>query len=371
MANEGRTPTHPLALAEALFEALAHEPYRFDFFETLRRLECLQPELERKDGKPSAPARLGRSLRPLDDPIRLGQQPTLGFAAASVAKLDRGDEERPPRLDVLCFGLLGPNGPLPIHLTEYALERLRERDPTFARFLDVFHHRMLSLFYRAWADTQPTVSFDRPASDRFAIYLGALFGLGMPALRNQDAVPDFAKLYYAGQLSGQTRHAEGLQAILSDFFGLPVVVEQFIAHWMELPEDCRCRLGESTVTGILGVSAVIGERVWDCQHKFRITIGPLSLEDYQRFLPRPDGRALEQLVALVRNYIGHEVDWDLCLILRKDQTRVDAKRTPALIALGRGSGRLGWTMWLTDKSLAVDADDLKLDPSAYADERLH
>jgi type VI secretion system protein ImpH len=108
-----------------LFEALAREPYRFDFFQILRRLECLQPNLDRKDGKQGASARLGRSLRPLDDPIRLGQQPSLGFAPATVAQFDRGDEERPPRLEVSCFGLLGPNGPLPTHLTEYALQRLR------------------------------------------------------------------------------------------------------------------------------------------------------------------------------------------------------------------------------------------------------
>jgi type VI secretion system protein ImpH len=226
---------------------------------------------------------------------------------------------------------------------------------------------MLSLFYRAWADTQPTVNFDRPASDRFAGYVGALFGLGMSSFWDQDAAPDLAKLHYAGQLAGQTCHAEGLQAILSDFFRLPVAVEQFVAHWMKLPEDCRCRLGESMTTGTLGVSAVIGERVWDCQHKFRITIGPLSLKDYQQFLPRPDGWALRQLTALVHNYIGYELDWDLCLVLDKDETRVADNGQPELVKLGRGAGRLGWTMWLTSKSLAADANDLKLNPLAYVE----
>src|SRR6478609_2460492 len=73
-----------------------------------------------------------------------------------------------PRLYVTFGGMFGPQGPLPLHLTEYARDRIiNSADPTFARFLDIFHHRMLSLVYRAWADAQPTVQFDRPESDRF------------------------------------------------------------------------------------------------------------------------------------------------------------------------------------------------------------
>ena len=127
--------------------------------------------------------------------------------------------DAPPRLAVNFFGLFGPNGPLPLHLTEYARNRLRaESDPTLVRFIDLFHHRMLTLFYRVWAAAQPTVSFDRPETDRFALYVGSLFGLGMPSLRNRDAFPDLARLHYAGQLACQTRHPDGLNAMISDYF---------------------------------------------------------------------------------------------------------------------------------------------------------
>jgi type VI secretion system protein ImpH len=328
-----------------LHEALRKSPWAFDFFQALRRLECVHAD------KP----RLGRSRRPADDPVRLAQPPSLDFPPSTLATFDAdgkaaADATVPPRLEVWFFGLFGPNGPLPLTLTDYAHDRLLHgHDPTFARFADIFHHRLLSLFYRAWADARPTVSFDRPDEDRFAGYVASLFGLGMEPLRNRDAMPDLAKLHYAGLLSAQTRHADGLRAMLADFFRLPVEIEAFIGHWITLPESSRCRLGESPATGTLGLTAVIGERVWDCQHQFRIVMGPLRLADYERLLP--GGDSLERLAAVVRNYLGDELGWDLNLILKRDEV------PPLQLGVG---GRLGWTTWLTDRPLDRDADDLKL-----------
>jgi type VI secretion system protein ImpH len=328
-----------------LFEALRRRPYAFHFFQALRRLECAYHDRPR----------LGESSRPTDDPIRLAQEPAMTFAPSTLAAFDLAGDDRPPRLFEYFFGLFGPNGPLPLHLTEYARDRSRNHgDRTFARFADLFHHRLLCLFYRSWADAQPTVSFDRPEADRFNVYVGAPFGLGTPSLWNRDAVPDSAKFHYAGRLACQTRNPEGLQAILADFFNLPVAIEDFVGHWLPLDESSRCYLGATPVTGRLGMTAVIGERVWDCQFKFRITIGPMGLEDFQRFLPGSD--SLRRLVAWVRNYIGDELLWDFNPIL-------DRNEVPPLI-LGEGT-RLGWTTWLTGQPLARDADDLKLDAVTY------
>ncbi len=341
MANPDRTSADPVAL----FEALRREPYAFHFFQALRRLECLYPDR----------SRLGKSVRLADDPVRLTQEPSLAFAPATLAAFDLGDAGRPPRLSEYFLGLFGPQGPLPLHLTEYARDRSRNHgDHTFACFADIFHHRILCLFYRAWADAQPTVSFDRPETDRFNVYIGAPFGLGMPSLWNRDAAPDLAKFHYAGRLVCQTRNPEGLQAILADFFSLPVRVETFVGHWLPLSEASRCRLGESPNTGLLGVTAVIGERVWDCQYKFRIVIGPMSLEEFQRFLP--GSNSLRRLVAWVRNYIGDELLWDVNLILKREEV-------PPL-KLGEET-QLGWTTWLTSQPLDRDADDLKLDAVTY------
>ena len=341
MAGENREAAHALEL----LEALRRTPYAFHFFQALRRLECLHRD------KP----RLGKATRLADDPVRLAQEPSLAFAPATLAAFDPGSADRPPRLYEYFLGLFGPHGPLPLHLTEYARGRLRnEGDRTFAWFADIFHHRMLCLFYRAWADTQPTVSYDRPETDRFNVYVGAQFGMGMPSLWNRDAAPDLAKFHYAGRLAGQTRNAEGLEALLGDFFKLPVMIEAFVGHWLPLSAASRCRLGETPVTGLLGMTAVIGERVWDCQHRFRIVMGPMKLEEFQRFLPGTG--SLRRLVAWVRNYVGDELLWDVNLILKKEEV-------PPLV-LGQGS-QLGWTTWLTSRPLARDADDLKLDAVTY------
>jgi type VI secretion system protein ImpH len=301
------SPDRTQAYAVALLETLRRTPYAFHFFQALRRLECLYRDQPR----------LGKSIRLADDPIRLAQEPSLAFAPATLAAFKPGDDGS-PRLSEYFFGLFGPNGPLPTHLTEYVRDRVRNHgDRTFACFADIFHHRLLCLFYRAWADTQPTVCFDRPENDRFQVYVGAPFGLGMPSLWNRDAAPDLAKFHYAGRLVCQTRNAEGLRAILADFFKLPVAIETFVGHWLPLSEASRCRLGETPTTGLLGRTAVIGERVWDCQYKFRIVMGPMGLEEFQRLLPGSD--SLRRLVAWVRNYVGHELLWDFNPILKKEE----------------------------------------------------
>lgn len=330
----------------ALLAALAREPWRHGFLQTLRRLDALQPDRPR----------IGTSARAADAPVRLGQHPSLRFAPAELAALEPARGARPPRLLVYFFGLLGPNGPLPLHLTEYARERLRQyADPTFARFLDVFHHRMLALLYRAWVQAEPAPSFDRPAEDRFGTYVAHLSGNGMPAFQHRDAMPDLAKRHYAGHLSCPTRHADGLRSMLHGLTGLPVRIDEFIGHWLWLPEDCRLRLGADPETGTLGRTATVGARVWDHQSKLRVRIGPVRLADYLRLLP--GGDLLAGVRAVVRNYLGDAPDWDLAPVLA-------AAEVPPL-RLGAGA-RLGWTTWVTSRPLGRDGDDLKLDPNRGA-----
>lgn len=350
MAGEDRAAPDALAIKK-LVEALGTRPYDFDFYQAIRRLEGLYPD------KP----RIGQSPRPSDEPIRLGQEPSMGFAPSTLATFRPAEGETPARLGVLFFGLLGPNGPLPLHLTEYARDRMRNSgDRTLVWFLDMFHHRLLSLFYRMWANAQPTVNFDRPESDRFALYVGSLFGIGMPSLRNRDDFPDLAKLHYAGQMVCQTRHGDGLRAILGDFFGLPVELDQFVGQWLELPEDSWCRLGAAREVSALSRSITVGSRTWECQGKFRIVFGPLRHSEYLALLPGSE--SLERLVSLVRSYIGDEFDWDMRLIMKKEEV-------PAL-QLG-GEQRLGWTSWLTVGPLKRDAGDLTFDPlPAAADARV-
>src|SRR5262249_13529204 len=244
----------------AFLEALRRKPYAYDFYQALRRLENLHRD------KP----RLGEALRPADEPVRLGQEPSLSFAPAPLSAFEPARDGQPARLQVRFFGLLGPNGPLPLHLTEYARDRLRNLgDASLLHFLDLLHHRFLVLFYRAWAQAQPTVGLDRAQDDRFSRYVGSLLGLGLPALRGRDRVHDFAKCFRAQWLVRQVRNADGLCAILCSYFRVETRIEQFVGHWLRLPRAQRSRLAVPGGT-TLGRGAVIGQQVWDRQHKFRI-----------------------------------------------------------------------------------------------------
>lgn len=338
MAGTDRKTAHHLT---HLLKALEEKPYEFGFFSALRHFECHYKDRPR----------LGTSKRAGNDPIRISQEPELTFEAASLTKFEPATDNKPHRLLVRLLGLLGPNGPLPLHFTEYIKARQRDyKDETFARFLDIFHHRMLSLFYRAWANNEPTVSYDRPEEDRFGEYVGSLAGFGMTSLHKRDAVDDQTKFYYCGRLSGQTRSAGGLQAILTDYFNVPASVEEFVGEWLALPQQHVCRLGMDSANGQLGKSLIAGSKVWSCQHKIRIHLGPLNAKAYQRFLPAGD--RIGRLVPLVRNYIGDELAWDVQLILKREQvpsTRLD------------GTFRLGWTTWLGERSTDSNAHDLILD----------
>ncbi|NOQ35142.1 MAG: type VI secretion system baseplate subunit TssG [Methylococcaceae bacterium] len=335
MASENRATRHDLNL-------LRDKPYKFNFFHALRLIECVH-----KDNP-----KLGCSKRPADDPIRLGQAVSMAFETSTLAEFKLGKEGRPPRLTQRFFGLYGANAPMPLHITEYVRGReYNNHDNTLARFSDVFHHRMLCLFYKARADTEPTFQFDRPDKDRFADYVGALLGIAQPEFKNRDAMPDIAKLHYSGFLSNQVKNVAGLKNVLADYFKLPVSVEEFVGEWLTIEPSEQTRLGLSPQTGTLGISTVIGSKVWSCQHKFRIVFGALTQEEYESLLP--SGKRLEALIAIVRNYIGDEMSWDVRLILKKEEV--------SGVSLNQGA-RLGWTSWVGHRESKEDASELLLNP---------
>lgn len=322
----------------SLLAAMQREPTAYGFFVAARLLECAHPDQPR----------FGTSRRLREDPIRFGQEPSLAFALSTLAqmRLNRGA----PRLLVNFLGLTGPNGALPFHLSEFVRDRDRNfGDHTLVDFLDMFHHRILSMFYRAWADGQPTVQLDRPGDDAFGRRLASLAGYGMSSLRGRDEVPDFAKTAHVGLLANGVRNAEGLGRILANFFGACARIEPWRPHWMKLGRDAQTRLGRNRSTAQLGATTVLGRRVWDCQSRFRIVVGPLSLVRFEAFLPC--GSRLGQLRAWVLNYTGHELSCDVKLVL----ARTEVPQTRLGLA-----GRLGWTSWLGRRPAPTDADDLVL-----------
>jgi len=248
---------------------------------------------------------------------------------------------------------------LPLHLTEYVRERLRHRgDRTLSAFLNIFHHRMLALFHRAWSVSQPTAQGDRPGENRFDDYVGSIIGIALPALRQRDVITDAAKLQYAGLLACPSRNREGLCAILAHYFGHPVRVEEFVGEWLSLPDSARWRLGVSEEVSSLGRTSVLGARTWRCDHKFRVVVGPLASDEFRSLLP--GNPRLERLAALVRAYTGDEFEWDVKLVLAEGASRQ--------VKLGRGD-RLGLYTQLGRAKRTARRDDVIIHPVSHRTQR--
>jgi len=375
----------PRSVAQHLFT----EPFAFDFFQAMRVLERLAPTRRS----------VGHGGSPDAEVVRLRAHPSLDFPASAIQDLVPAGKPLPggpvlsmPAMVVNFFGLAGPSGVLPRHYTEMLLrlqmyakgpERTALRD-----WLDLFNHRLLSLFYRAWKKYRFYIAyelaeFERRESDAFTRCLFSLIGLGTTPLRDRlrvaartegqlpaladtfgegraeralARVDDLALLRYSGFLAHRPRCAVSLEALLRGYLKLPLRVQQFEGQWLRLEPEAQPSVG-GRAAGSMGVNVVVGERVWDVQSRIRIRIGPLSYGQFQEFLPDrslvPQRKLVFLLAQLVRLYVGLEIDVDVQLVLRADE--VPACR------MGRGVGglgsRLGWNTWSRSRAMRRDADD--------------
>ena len=328
-------------------DRLIAAPEEHHLFQALRIIEAAYPDNPR----------LGESRRPREDRVRLGQEAELAFPPSTIASFTPADGMRPARLVNRFFGLFGPHGPLPLHITEYVRDRYRNhRDRTIIAFVDMLIHRVTGLLYRAWNTGQPAVSFDR-GDDPISRKVAAVAGFHANALLDRDALPDMTRFHFSGFFSQGARNAEGLVAILSAFFEAPVKLQQFVGSWLELEPTDTWELGGYGSS--LGRTTSLGQKVWTRADKFRLQIGPLPLDRYERLLP--GGESLDRLRATVRNYVGDALDWDVNLVLAGDSI-------PRFSLNGRTG--LGHTSWLLgrrnlDEDMP-DARDLFLYPGAIA-----
>lgn len=330
--------------APDLDRQLYDSSFRFEFFQAVRLLERLHPERRRV-------GRHETSDEEVIEVVRFRSRQGLGFPASEIHDITPGEADAdgpgtPATMWVNFMGLTGVQGPMPRPYSELLADStMRAQTAPLAAFLDVFNHRLVSLFYRAWEKYRFAVAYERGGQDAFSQYLYCLIGLGTPALQGRLHIDDQILLYYAGLIAKRPRCAVALEGILEDYFGVPVQVVQFQGEWFEMNADLLSSLGESGQNNQLGVNAVLWERIFDPQARFRINVGPLTYAQFTDFMPGADGHV--HLVELTRFFVGEDVNFEVRPILRREEV-------PWWELGGDRAMRLGWSIWMKTGELEED-----------------
>ena len=342
MAAEGGRADSPLV------QTLFNEPYRFDFFQAVRLLEWIYENRHPIGHDGIDPAR---------EIVRFRTRASLEFPPSEIYSITRNgvagaDEERTPEMMVAFMGLTGPLGVLPLHYTELLMERARYKDTGLWEFFDIFNHRLISLFYRAWEKYRFPIAYERSGFDSFTEYLFDFVGMGTRGLRrNLLNIPDEGLLLYSGLINQRPHSASAIAAVIGDYFGVTASIRQFTGQWLRLEESDYSRLGKAN--NELGVNTIAGTRVWDDQSKFRLRVGPLSFDEFRAFVPA--GTAFKPLSGILRFMSGLEFDFDAQLVLKKEEV------PPARLgAPGADAPLLGWTTWLKTREFLEDDEQVVL-----------
>jgi type VI secretion system protein ImpH len=342
MATSSR-PSDLDVAQSALQERLCNEPYLFEFFQAVRLLERLLPDK----------VEVGKFAPPSAEVARFQANSTLAFPASEIQALS-WPAEGPVQMKVNFMGLTGPEGVLPLNYTVFLAERARAGDSSPVDFFDLFNHRIASLFFQAWEKYRFWIAYEREKRDQFSHHLLDLIGLGTPGLQDRQATLDDTLLFYSGLLAQHPRSAVALEQILSDYFEVPVEVEQFAGGWYRIDTSDQCSFeGRNGYSEQLGIGAVVGDEVWDQTARVRIKIGPLSLAQYEEFLPT--GSAFEPLRVLTRFFSNDGLDFEVQLVLnRQEVPRFE------LGAEAESAPRLGWTTWGRTEEMTRDVADTVL-----------
>lgn len=385
MAPKSRRPDS--SLIDELFRA----PHRFGFFQAVRLLEAAKRLPLRRSGAKGSDVRdesevtdgdrrhdrtgaVGEDTLPGAEAVRFRALPALHFPPNEISKLAQPKVKAgakkgmpPAEMTVGFMGLTGPSGVLPPHYTETVIGETRAKNLALRDFFDLFNHRLISLFLRAWEKYRLPQVYERMGRDRedpVTASLFAMIGFGERNLRNRLAFDDQLLLHYGGHLSHSPPSAVALEALLSDFFERKVEIDQFQGRWLTLAADECTSLPANPIMDPgfcqLGVDAVVGSRVWDVQSSFRIRLGPLSYKQFVAFMP--EGDELLKLAQMTRLFVGADKSFDVQLTLRGDEV-------PPLQLGGAQKGpgpRLGWNTWFGQSDRRRDMSDAVFSLDNYA-----
>lgn len=389
--------------AAGVIEELLQNPQQFSFFQAVRLLEGWLAE----GGQPGQGlSRLNfRNSLALSFPpseieslvvqrhgeataqIRAGSDAVAGDAAEAAlsavlaASGEVGAAHMPhnhevARIDLTpaFMGLLGVSGALPLYYTETLAQREHfHKDRAARAFLDVFSHRAVALFYQAWRKHRMAVQYEGAQRQRFLPEVLALAGLGQKGLRERlngasGGVADESLAFHAGALQRRTLSARQLQQVLQSYLKVPVRIEQFVGRWYRLPCEARGHLGvivggragQVPTTGVLGRSAMLGERVWQRDLRMRVVLGPLDRAGLRRFLP--GGRGAAALKSWLTMLNGVALEYEVNLTLQRDEVQgctLGSHRSPH-------EARLGWDTFLQTRPATQDRSDVHYDIHAAA-----
>jgi type VI secretion system protein ImpH len=323
----------------SLVERLQKEGHHFAFFQAVYLLEQYCSSV----GKI---AHVGEQGPANIECIRFRPDVSMAFPLSDIVSVEKTDVggSAAPRFMVTTsfFGLYGSNSPLPDFYAEEILQA--DYDETNVRdFLDLFHHRLLSLLYRCWLKYHYHIQFLPNGEDDFSRRIFSLAGMGTSGLKEQLKIPAVRLLRYVGLFMQQNRSASGLECLLSDYFnGIPVNIEQCVGRWVKISVEDQSFLGKNNSQ--LGAKVTIGEMVFDRSGKFRITINVTNYQEFKRFLP--NGDYFLSVKEIASAYLPAPLDFEVELIL-------SGSEVPKL-DLGSGDAQLGWTGWLTSETLEED-----------------
>jgi type VI secretion system protein ImpH len=312
---------------------------RFEFAQVARLLSRYSAERET----------VGGDADPSRECVRFRSDASFAFPGADVVEIARPEREGdPPCITVAFLGVAtqASFGSLPLAYAVQIQEQAREKSTVLRDFLDCFNHRLISLYFRAYAKYQPAVAAEVLEEDTFARSLYGVLGLATGGLRERLALPDAGLLGRAGLLAMRPMPAVVLASLIESYFRAPARVEQFLPTWYELAADDRSRLGSAHAT--LGHDLALGARVRLHQFRFRVRVGPLSLEKYEELLPSAEGFAA--LFDLVRFATTPEQTFEVQLVLAQ-------REVPPLTLSADSRCRLGWTSWLPLQDRSADAAD--------------
>lgn len=343
----------------SVIQRLFDTPYRFQFFQAVRMVELWF----QRQGIPRE--------RAVTEFLRFANRTSLGFPASEIDAISTYPREIDPSpqglqdalqrgelkylsLTPSFMGLLGSSGTLPSHYSErFAAHQSGRKDDGPRAFLDTFSNRSLALFYEAWRKYRLELHYEAGGQDRFLPLLLALSGLGYKSLRGRNSedgegILDESMGHFAAALRQRPASAAYMQQVLSEYFSVPLKIEQFVGCWYDVPREHQTMLGSTNA--VLGTAAMVGARIWQRDLRVRLRIGPLRRAQFEQFLPGAEAAAaLEKMLTMFTS---------LCLEYEVQLVLAAADVHGATLDSDDAGGKLGWDTFLSTRPEPQDRTDV-------------